>query len=64
MLQNPHESVSSLFMKYVKNKLVQKLKDDQLPNLIADKYLEIYKELIDQEKYKTDQMSSISMQEK
>jgi hypothetical protein len=36
-------------MKYVKSKLVKKIKTDQIPQQIADKYIDIYKELIDKE---------------
>lgn len=36
-------------MKYVKSKIVKKIKTDQIPQQVADKYIDIYKELIDKE---------------
>jgi len=36
-------------MRYVKQKLVKKIKTEQMPVQVADKYLDIYKELIEKE---------------
>eukprot|EP00347_Sterkiella_histriomuscorum_P022485 403338316 len=50
-----NESASSLFMRYVKQKLVKKIKTDQMPLQIADKYIDIYKELVEKESQKRNQ---------
>jgi hypothetical protein len=39
-------------MRYVKSKLVKKIKTDQMPMPVADKYIDIYKELIEKEAHK------------
>ncbi|CDW74793.1 zinc carboxypeptidase family protein [Stylonychia lemnae] len=52
-----NESASSLFMRYVKQKLVKKIKTDQMPIQVADKYLDIYRELIEKEAQKRNQES-------
>lgn len=43
------QAANSLFMRYVKSKIVKKIKTDQIPQTVADKYIDIYKELIDKE---------------
>ncbi len=53
MLMNGNQSSqSSLFMRYVKQKIVKKMKQDSIPQQVADKYLNIYKELIEKEQNK------------
>jgi len=42
-------TANSLFMKYVKSKIVKKIRTEQIPQQVADKYIDIYKELIDKE---------------
>lgn len=39
-------------MRYVKSKIVKKMKQDSIPSSVADKYLNIYKELIERERKK------------
>jgi len=39
-------------MRYVKQKIVKKMKQESLPQPVADKYLNIYKELIEKEQTK------------
>lgn len=43
------QAANSLFMRYVKSKIVKKIKTEQIPQTVADKYIDIYKELIDKE---------------
>lgn len=42
-------SQQSLFMKYVKSKIVKKIQDEHLPTQIASKYLDIYQKLVQRE---------------